>query len=371
MLSSVYSAVRPRPLKLGFVPLLDSAPLAVAVEAGYFESEGLHVELHREASWSSIRDKLLFGLLDGAHMLAPLPLACSLGLGSVHKPVVTSLALGLNGNAMTLGRPLYDELQSLSGQDRPGPAALARALRQLLDTRSSDRQITLATVFPYSMHHYLLRHWLSLGNIDPDCDLNLVVVPPDMMVSALNSGEVQGYCVGEPYNGLAVREGIGHIAFTGHDLWPEAPEKVFGVTAQWADTYPDTHERVVRALLKACQWLDDPGNHKDLGKLLSRPGYVGLDAETLQGAVEQMTKAAGPGLPCTHKLFCARGGTAPLPERMQWIAEQMLRCQQITQPVSIELLRQIYVPEPYNTAAHSLNLPVTSDLSVTPGPLST
>ncbi|MCH8553062.1 MAG: ABC transporter substrate-binding protein [Natronospirillum sp.] len=369
MFSSVYSAVRPRPLKLGFVPLLDSAPLAVALEAGYFESEGLHVELHREASWSSIRDKLVFGLLDGAHMLAPLPLACSLGLGSVHKPVVTSLALGLNGNAVTLGQPLYNELQRLCGLDRPGPAALARALRQFLDNRSSERQITLATVFPYSMHNYLLRHWLSLGNIDPDCDLNLVVVPPDMMVSALNSGEVQGYCVGEPYNGLAVHEGIGRIAFTGHDLWPEAPEKVFGVTAQWASTYPDTHERVVRALLRACQWLDDPANHQDLGKLLSRPDFVGLDAETLQGAVAQMTAPAGSDLPCTHKLFCAQGGTAPLPERMQWIAEQMLRWQQITQPVSGELLGQVYIPEPYNAAAKSLNLPVTGELSVTSGPL--
>lgn len=373
MLSSVHSTVRPRPLKLGFLPLMDCAPLIVAQEAGYFEAEGLLVQLQREPSWSSIRDKLVFGLLDGAHMLAPMPLACTLGLGSVNKPVVTGLGLGLNGNAMTLSRTLHEQLLSLCGEATaagrsPSPSELALALRHWLDQNPSSG-LTLASVFPYSMHQYMLRHWLSLGGIDPDRELSLVVVPPDMMVSALQSGEIQGYCVGEPYNGLAVRQDAGRIAFTGHDLWPEAPEKVFGVTESWADRYPDTHYRVIRALLRACQWLDEPTNRADLAHLLARPEYVGLDSDTLRMAVAQMSSDCSPLLPCTHKHFFAHGGTAPLKSRMRWIADQMLHWKQVEQPVPDSMLDQVCRLEPYDAAAQSLSLPTTAELSARPGPV--
>lgn len=357
-------------VRLGFLPLLDSAPLLIAQTLGYYEQEGLDVRLEREHSWASVRDKVVFGLLDGAHMLAPLPIASTLGLGSVRKSMLTALSLGLNGNAVTLSAHLYQALQEISGTAQPDPQQTALALKTYLGQRQSDKPLTFATVFPFSMHHYQIRHWLGAAGIDPDRDVSLVVVPPAMMVSALTSGEINGFCVGEPYNALATRAGVGRIALTGYDIWPQAPEKVFGVTADWAQDNPDTHHRLLRALLRACQWLDEPENRQDLAAILSHPDYVGLSEASLSDAVTQMSQCLDPELPCTHKHFYRHGGTLPSPERARWIADQMLRWGQVDAPINTTTLRTIFRNDLYDEVASSLNLPLSHQQTIQTGPSS-
>lgn len=355
-------------VKLGFLPLLDSAPLVAAQALGYFAQEGLSVELEREVSWATLRDKVIFGLLDGAHMLAPLPIASTLGLGSVRKPMLTALGLGLNGNAITLSADLYQQLLTILGDTPATPGNLSAALKNHLTRHRRHRPLTLATVFPYSMHYYELRHWLSSTGIDPDCDLSLVVVPPAMMVSALHSGEIDGFCVGEPYNAQAVGAGIGHIALTGHDVWSQAPEKVFGVTRAWAEQHPETHLGLLRALIRACQWLDDPGNQGEIASLLATPEHLDLDIDTVRTAVAQMSADQGPDLPCTHKLFYQQGGTVPALSRARWIANQMLISGQLTDTLPDSLLSEIFRVDLYNQAASTLGLPASDQVAISPGP---
>lgn len=351
------------PLRLGFLPLLDCAPLVIAQELGFYRQEGLSVRLVRESSWATLRDKVVFGLLDGAHMLAPMPLASSLGLGSVHKPLITALGLGLNGNAISLSTHLYQQLQDITGQSRPAPLPAAQALKRYLFQQEADKPLTLATVFPFSMHNYQLRHWLAQGGIDPDRDLNLVVVPPAMMVSALASGEINGFCVGEPYNAMAVRAGVGRIALTGHDIWAHAPEKVFGVTEDWAARHPETHHKLLRALLRACQWLDEPENRSALAGVLTESRFMDIDQKTLEVAVAQMASHQGRVtdsnnlLPCTHKYFYRHGATVPTLLQARWVADQMLRWGQASQPVSEAALNRVYRTDVYDSVANSLGLP--------------
>ncbi len=361
-------ATTPPPIKLGFLPLLDSAPLIIAQTQGLFADEGLTVDLEREVSWATLREKVIFGLLDGAHMLAPLPIASTLGLGSVRKPMLTALSLGLNGNSITLSTALYDSLLSDDDSERPTPLALATALKRHLVNHRRHRPLTLATVFPFSMHYYELRHWLSSGGIDPDRDLSLVVIPPAMMVCALSSGEIDGFCVGEPYNAQAVEAGIGRIALTGHDVWSQAPEKVFGVTRDWAERHPETHQGLLRALIRACKWLDQPDNRSGLANILATSEYLDLPTETLSTAVAQMSDDQGPDLPCTHKLFYQQGGTIPALSRARWIAGQMLASGQIADPLPDALLGDIFRTDLYDQAATTLGLPASDEIETAPGP---
>ncbi|HEY9700769.1 MAG TPA: nitrate ABC transporter ATP-binding protein [Trichocoleus sp.] len=259
-------------LELGFIPLTDCAPLAVAQEKGLFQKYGLEqVTLNREPSWKSIAEGITSKRLDAAQMVAGMPIAMTLGMnGNPPNPVVTGLVLSRNGNAITLGKPLYHQ-----------------GVRTLEDfkaaiKRSPDKVHTLAAVHPASMHNLMLRHWLASGGIDPDKDVNIVMIPPTQMVTALKTGTIDGYCAGEPWNSRAVQEGLGFVIATDLDIWSGHLEKVLGVREEWANQYPKTHLALVKALLEACEYCDDHRNREELVEILSRPQYVGVAAEYLR-----------------------------------------------------------------------------------------
>ncbi len=341
---------KPR-LRLGYIALTDSAPLLVAADLGFFAREGLEVTLSQEPSWANIRDKVCYGDLDGAHMLAAMPLALTLGLGPLRQAMVTALCLNLNGNAITLSRSLLDGVNALdphAAAARPFPAA---ALRPLIvqRARTGAAPVTLAHVYEFSNHNYQLRDWLAAGGIDPERDVRLLVIPPAQMVSSLAEGSIDGFCVGEPWNSLAARAGYGEIAITGYQIWNNAPEKVFGVTRAWAETYPQTHLAVLRALLAAGQWLATPAHWPEANALLQR-------RLLLQGP------------------FSALGGGAPEPEfhnlaanfpwrsHALWLLTQMLRWGQITRPLTLRTVaEQVYQPQWLREAATALGYPVPLD----------
>ena len=218
-------------LKLGFLRLTDSAPLIMARELGHYQKYGLTVHLQREVSWANVRDKLVTGDLDAAQMLAPLPLATSLGVGGIRANMLTGLALSLNGNAITLGHALAGEIANRGGFPVNGAASTARAFGEFF--RSGKRQVTLATAHTFSCHTLLLRQWLQAGGIDPDHDLHIIVLPPEQMVDSLSRGIIDGFCVGEPWNSIAVQHGVGAVQATGYQVWNNGLEKVLGVTENW------------------------------------------------------------------------------------------------------------------------------------------
>ena len=192
------SELEKRELTLGFIPLTDCAPLVVAKEKGYFEQYGLDVALSKETSWANIRDKVSIGILDGAQMLAGMPIAMSLGICPMAKPMVTALSMDLNGNAITVSNELFNRMQEIDPKGMAERPISARALKRVIeaDKAAGQEPLTFAMVFPFSSHNYELRYWMAAAGIDPDKDVRLVVVPPPQMVGNLEKGAIDGYCVG-------------------------------------------------------------------------------------------------------------------------------------------------------------------------------
>jgi len=328
-----------RPLKLGFIPLDDAAPLIVARELGYFAVEGLQVELSREMSWATIRDKMAFGALDGAHILAPLALAMSMGVAGMDPaPLIAPLALNLNGPAVTLASRLASAA---------GPGRTAEGLARLLARRREEdaSAITLAVVFPFSAHNYLLRDWLAAAGVDPDRDVRLTVAPPPRMTELLSGGVIEGFCVGEPWNAAAVAAGVGTIVVRGSEIWPRMPDKVFAVADGQAAAEPDTLQPLLRALIRAAAWADAPGNRAELAALLAQPAYVGAEAAVIEASLGDI-------------VFHADGANAPLPAHAAWLLSQMMRWGQVPAATHIPAVAaQVYRPDLYDAAARSLGLP--------------
>ena len=265
-------------LTLGYMPLTDSLPLLAAAQLGFFRDQGLDVTLQEEVSWANIRDKVIVGQFDGAHMLAPMVMASTLGLGGLNKPLIAPYSLNLGGNGMTLSASLSRELESTT-RGRPGPASL----KQLIEQRKLEKQppLVLAVVFPYSSHNLLLRYWLASAGIDPDRDVTTVVLPPSQMVDHLRLGHIHGFFAGEPWNAVATADGIGCCVATGRDIWQNAPNKVLGVTEDWARANPDTLDALLRALYRAGAWLD--GNRAQAVSLLAE--YLPVDRRALAPAL--------------------------------------------------------------------------------------
>jgi ABC-type nitrate/sulfonate/bicarbonate transport system substrate-binding protein len=314
-------------LDLGFLPLLDAAPLIVAVEAGFFAEAGLQVRLHREGNWASLRDKLSLRLLDGAHLLAPLVVASQASLAGpvVKNRLTTALSLGLNGNAITLSNTLTE---ALSCPLPATPAELGPALRSLLEERfaSGLPRLVFGTVFPMSMHTYLLRAFFEQAGIDANRDIEIRVVPPQQMVTALTRGDVDGFCVGEPWNTAAVRACQGNLALLGYDIWPDAPEKVLAVHTDFAAQRPDTHSALISALLRACQWVDGPNTMASVAHWLSKPEYLDCDSDLL---LEAMQTPWPDGQSRWHKVFYRNRATYPDPDHARWMLTQMAAARQV------------------------------------------
>jgi NitT/TauT family transport system ATP-binding protein/nitrate/nitrite transport system substrate-binding protein len=288
-------------LRLGFIALNDAAALIVADAKGWFAEEGLEVELVREVSWATIRDKVDVGALDGAHMLAPMALASA--AGGELKPLVAPLALNLNGPAVTLSSRLGGVVD-----DGGTAAGLARLVARRREEGASP--ITLAVVFPQSTHNYLLRDWLSRGGIDPDRDVRLTVAPPARMTELLTSGVIEGYCVTEPWGAAAVAAQAGVTAVRASQVWPRTPDKVLAIKEAWAAVHSQTLQALIRVLVRAAAWAD--ANRGELAKILAEPRYVGAPADTIERSLADM-------------IFHVDAANAPETAHAAWLLAQMQR----------------------------------------------
>ncbi|MFM7344695.1 MAG: CmpA/NrtA family ABC transporter substrate-binding protein [Tagaea sp.] len=345
-----------RTLTLGFVPLADCAPLVVARERGFFERFGLSVDLTREASWATVRDKVAVEALDGAQMLAAMPLAATLGLDGLRAPMVTGLSLDLNGNGIVLSRALWAEMAPA----RETPAAIGEALARTVASRAARGlpKLRLAVTFPHSSHNYLLRHWLAASGIDPDADLRLTIVPPPRMLAHLIEGDIDGYCVGAPWGQIAVDLGVGRLALTTYDVWNNHPEKVLGVTRAWAERHPNTHLALVMAVLSACRWLDAPENRLDAARLLAQTRYVDAPVEALEATLggRLLTGAGVRALPDFH-VFHRYAANFPWRSHALWALAQMRRWGQIGSGVDDRALADaVYRPDIHRAAARRIGL---------------
>ncbi|MBW4495371.1 MAG: nitrate ABC transporter ATP-binding protein [Oscillatoria princeps RMCB-10] len=338
-------------LQIGFLPLTDCAPLVVAKEKGFFQKHGLeNVTLCRETSWKAIAEGVSAGRLDAAQMVAGMPLGLTLGMGGFAPvPVVTALVLSRNGNAITLSKQFYQQgVRTLND--------LKAAIAQ-----SPDRVFNLGVVHPASTHNLMLRYWLASGGIDPDRDINLVVLPPSQMVASLKAGKIDGYCAGAPWNAQAVREGLGFVIATDLDIWPGNPEKVLGVREDWANKYPETHIALLKALLEACEYCDSPQHRQEILPLLCQPEYVGSAPEhTRPGFIAPYDCGTGepPLLLRRYHQFHIENTNCPGRAEGLWILTQLARWGLTPFPKNwVEILERVRRVDLYGEAARQLGWP--------------
>ncbi|HRH79428.1 MAG TPA: CmpA/NrtA family ABC transporter substrate-binding protein [Thiobacillaceae bacterium] len=263
------SAPPARKLRVGFIPLTDCAPLVMAAAKGFDRKHGFELVLSREPSWAAIRDKLMSGELDAAHMLYGMVYGVQMGIGGLQQDMAVLMTLNRNGQAITLSRRLSD-------RGVCDGASLARAVRD------DPRRHTFAQTFPTGTHAMWLYYWLASHGIHPFDDVNNVVVPPPQMVSNLAVGNVDGYCAGEPWNALAIERGAGFTVAATQDIWPDHPEKVLACTRACVDRQPDLARALVMAVLEAARDLDTTAGRDQAAHLLARPEYVDVPRALIQ-----------------------------------------------------------------------------------------
>jgi NitT/TauT family transport system ATP-binding protein/nitrate/nitrite transport system substrate-binding protein len=343
-------------LTLGFIPLTDSAPLIVAKEMGFFSQWGLQVVLQKQNSWATLRDKLQVGLLDGAQMLAPMPIACSLGLGCKATRVITPLVLSLNGNAITLSESLHQEVLRENDFSQVTLPLASYVLQKVISQRQQQGRpkLIFATVFPYSCHYYQLRDWLASSHID-EKSVDIIVVPPANMVAYLQSGEIDGCCVGGPWNAKAVRAGIGLTALTSFDIWQDSPEKVLGLLESWQQQHPNTVLALTAALKQACVWLESIPNRFEAARLLSAYQYLDASVEviapSLIGSCLTHVNLAPRAIPSYNQFSQSNHGSINIPEyiRGEWLLRQMANAGQLKGiTLSANLIKEIFRPDIYH-----------------------
>ncbi|MGD8842894.1 MAG: CmpA/NrtA family ABC transporter substrate-binding protein [Gammaproteobacteria bacterium] len=366
-------------LKFGFIKLTDMAPLAIAYEKGFFEDEGLFVQLEAQANWKVLLDGVIDGQLDGAHMLAGQPLAATIGFGT-EAHIVTPFSMDLNGNGITVSNEVWEQMKpQVPKQDdgRPQHPIKADYLKPVVDKyKAAGKPFKMGMVFPVSTHNYELRYWLAAGGIHPgyyaphkgdisgtlQADALLSVTPPPQMPATLEAGTIYGYCVGEPWNQQAVFKGIGVPVITDYEIWKDNPEKVFGLTREFTEKYPNTTVRIVKALIRAGKWLDenDNANRPEAVKILSRPNYVGADYDVVANSMtgtfeyEKGDKRSVPDF----NVFFRYNATYPYYSDAVWYLTQMRRWGQIAEHKTDawygETAKKVYRPDIYRKAAEEL-----------------
>jgi two-component system, oxyanion-binding sensor len=332
-------------LSLGYLPLIDAAPLLVAQALGFAEEEGLTLQLTPAPSWSTLRDMLGAGQVVAAHMLAPVPIATAMGLGAGAAPMEALMVLNLNGNSIGVSCDLAAKMRA-NGYDFDFADAIAA--RKALLAASSDLRIGVP--FPYSTHQALIHYWLrGAGQTLPE-GLNIHTVPPPRMVEALAAGEINLFCVGEPRGSVAVEQGAGELLLPGAAIWQAAPEKVLAARAGWAEAEPELAGSLMRALWRAGQWLGQPENHSVASELLAAPGRLAVSAEVIERVLTGRLLISQSGEERRVPRFLEfHAGAANFPWRSQaaWIGAQLAWRYGLDPARGIEAARAVFRSDLY------------------------
>lgn len=310
-------------LTIGFLPLVDAALPILAHEHGFAAAEGLRLALVRDMSWATVLDRLLYGHTDAAHLVAPLAIATTLGRGRKAQPLSVPFVLGLNGNAITMRPDLADQV---APQGRLGdPAVVGAKIKALV---AAGRRLRFGVVHRYSSHNYMLRYWLAACGVRPDEDVEITTVAPPFCADALEAGEVDAICVGEPWNSVAVERGAGRIVLVTAQIWRRGVEKVLAMRESVLDERRDETEALLRALVQAGRHFVDPDHWDENADLLARPEYLGGDARLIRQAISDRLLLTQGGDPVHYPDFMFQYREAanfPWVSQAEWLYTQMVR----------------------------------------------
>jgi nitrate/nitrite transport system substrate-binding protein len=352
--STLLADVEKKKVTIGFIALTDCAPIVIAKEKGFFKKEGLKVKLVKEgAGWPGIQQKVINGQYDFSHALAGMPIAATLGLMG-HANLVALLSLDFNGNAITFGNKLVKDMVKfgLDKYKRPvGSQPLKKYITYLEKKEGSNyKPLVFGMVGPFSTHNYEIRYWMGTSGIDPDNDTKLKPFPPPTMPQNLIAGNIQGYCVGEPWNERIVKARKGSALVTNYDIWNNNPEKVLQARADFVKKYPKTTKAVMKAIIKAQMWLDESWEHrKEAAKILSKKQYVYAPVKVLEksmtGTFQYVAGHKSEPNPMFN-VFANYYAAYPFYSHGMWFITQMYRWGQLKKPVNMKkVIESVYKPK--------------------------
>jgi ABC-type nitrate/sulfonate/bicarbonate transport system substrate-binding protein len=332
---------RRHPIRLGFTALTDCAPIVLAQELGLFEKHGLQVILSREVGWATIRDKVIYGELDAAHAPAGMLVAVTCGIGAVKTACITGVVLNLHGNAITLSQALWRQ------GVRDGET-LARHVK------GGRERLTLGIVYQHSSHAFMLRNWLRAQRIDPDRDVQLVVVPPAQVHANLKAGHIDGYCVGDPWNSLAVMSRTGWVVATGAELEPRHPEKVLMLRRDFAEQHEPAHLALIAALVEAGRFCDAPENRERVVETLAQPEVINAPIQAVRMSLSGMFDYGHGRVEKTggQHIFHAGGANEPTLEKAQWVVGNLIHSGTVDDPslVPPDIAQRCFRPDLFRQA---------------------
>jgi len=357
------AAPEKKDIKIGFIALTDCAPIVIAKEKGFFAKHGLNVDVVKEGGgWAGIQQKVISGEYDYSHALAGMPLAASIGING-NTPMYALLSLDYNGNAITFSNRVIDEMEKYGLDPVKRPVSSA-SLKKLIDAKhkaegSKYKPLEFGMVFPVSTHNYEIRYWMAANGINPDKDTTLKVVPPPQMVANLQAGNIEGYCVGEPWNERAVMSGLGSSLVTNYDIWNNNPEKVLMSTKSFADKNPETTQAVLESIIEAQKWLDASwNNRKEASEILSRKQYVNAPKDVIDNSMTgtfQYLKGKPTEANPMFNVFANYYAAYPFYSHGMWFLTQMVRWGQIEKPIDMKkTVEAVYRPDLFAKAAKNV-----------------
>lgn len=346
--------------RIGFLPLVDAALPILAHELGFAAEAGVEIQPVRDMTWATVRDRLLYGHTDAAHLIAPLAIATALGRDRPPVELAVPFVLGLNGNAVTFSTTLAKEVGL--GATLGDPAAIGAALRSVAVARKPARPLRFGVVHRYSSHNYMLRYWLAGVGIRPDEDVEIVVTSPPFAADALAAGEVDGICVGEPWNSIAVDRGVGHIALATAQIWRRGVEKVLAMRTAIADERRDAVLALIRALHKAAAHFVDPEAAEQCAAILARSEYLDAPKDAVLRAITDRIRIVPGGNPLHYPDFMFQyREAANFPWRSQaaWLYSQMTRWDGLSySPRDAATATDVFRPDLYRAALAGSGAPL-------------
>jgi nitrate/nitrite transport system substrate-binding protein len=361
LFSSFETSAKPTqkdPIKLGFIPLTDCSPIVMAKELGLFKKYGVEVVVTKETSWANVRDKILTGELDGAHCLYSMPFSVYTGVGGkAGSEMKIAMMLNVNGQAISLSKDFCGKV-SFKQMNKVTPVVAAKL--------KAEKEVTFAMTFPGGTHDLWLRNWMSLAGLNQKA-VKIITIPPPQMVANMKVGNMDGFCVGEPWGGVAVKQGIGFTQIASQDIWKDHPEKALVVNKEFSATRREDLKKVMKAVLEACIWLDNPANRKKAAAIIGKAPYVNAPADVIEGRLmgdynlgcNQGTEVYDKDYMLFHK-----GGTVNYPRKSHaiWAMAQFVRFGYLKEEPNYKAIAdKLILQDLYEEVAASMKIKIPTD----------
>ncbi|MCW2392801.1 NitT/TauT family transport system ATP-binding protein [Sphingobium sp. B1D7B] len=359
------------PIRIAFLGLTDTAVLVAAREKGFAQAEGVALDLLRDTSWATLRDRLVYGQVQAAHMLAPLAVAVTLGLSQQPCALSAPYKLNVNGNLIVMAPGFSAALEPDTSARLNDPLATAHDFATAIGLH--HRKPIIGVVHRFSSHALVLRYFLASAGIDPYRDVVMRVLPPSLMVEAMRAGEIDGFTAGEPWGSAAIEAGLAEAVAASERLWQRGVEKVLTFRTDWMEANPDAVDALLRAMAKAALWCDDPANRAELAFLLAGPAYldqpIPLVERGLAGRI--VARQGEPPVDLPDFLLFAREAT-PFPWQSQalWIYSQFVRWRMVKPgEASRAKAASVFRPDIYRRALADSDAPMPGASSKVEGAL--